>query len=604
MNTTTDTIAPSAIPSGLPRLSVRKGYLPVEGVELDTFKFPDGVRSMGEVDCELPPPSIIEDIDWNIEPATEAPEYVSILTGGDNVNESMRVPLDLPIVGLRTQGQNATIVYTPNADRRLVVRIKSLLTDSQYKVDLLPVTTEVMAVIKRHQARAASRVTESLTEAATTFAAWVRVAMRQGAIDMHLECRSEGQGAVLMRVHGELEPIATGVDGETVLNAIKAAYETLAADKTNSDGTFTDSKSVNCMIDSKLGIPGLQLRFTTQRGLFGPKCSIRLLRTSVDAPIMDYAEMGFAPSQVILLDRGARLESGLILFCGVTGSGKTTVERRFMAFHPLVGTGALYQVADPIEYAIAGVHQIPVQRDITQAAGGHIKDEYASSIESLLRMDPDLISIGEVRDTISARAAASVAKSGHVVMGTLHADGLSGVINRLTDPHLGLSREELTASSMLALIQYQALIPLLCKHCKIPLDKYKVEPEKPDDIHLGNMVKALQDPIKVPIDGMYVRNYEGCKYCNHRGLGGLTIVSEMMIPDDHFLGLAQKGLDRDAWMDYRLRYSDRDLTSGAQDGKSVAEHTIFKIFSGDIDPRVLSRFLRDADRYEHIGAAK
>ncbi len=549
---------------------------------------------------DLPPPATVGDLNWSREPMATTPEYVAILTGGDNVNESMRVPLDLPIVGVRTQAQNALVLYTPEANRRLVVRIRNLLADAHFKPELQPVTTEVMEAIKRHQARAASRTTEALTEAAQQFAAWVRVAMRQGAIDMHLECRSEGQGAVLMRVHGELEPIATGIESYTVLTTIKAAYETLAADKTNSDGTFTDSKSVNCMIDTKLGIPGLQLRFTTQRGLFGPKASIRLLRTSVDTPIMDYAEMGFAPSQVTLLDRAARLESGLILFCGVTGSGKTTVERRFMAFHPLVGSGALYQVADPIEYAIPGVHQIPVQRDITQAGGGHTKDEYASTIESLLRMDPDLISIGEVRDTISARAAASVAKSGHVVMGTLHADGLAGVVNRLTDPHLGLTREELTTSSMLALLQYQALVPTLCINCKIPLNKYEVDKENPDDRHLVNMVKALHDPIKIPLDQLHVRNLKGCKFCNHRGQSGLTIVSEMMIPDDYFLAYSQKGMDRDAWHDHRLRYSDRDLTSGNQDGKTVAEHAIYKIFTGLLDPRVLSRFVRDADRFEHL----
>jgi type II secretory ATPase GspE/PulE/Tfp pilus assembly ATPase PilB-like protein len=260
----------------------------------------------------------------------------------------------------------------------------------------------------------------------------------------------------------------------------------------------------------------------------------------------------------------------------------------------------LYQVADPIEYAIPGVHQIPVQRDITQASGGHTKDEYASTIESLLRMDPDLISIGEVRDTISARAAASVAKSGHVVMGTLHADGLAGVVNRLTDPHLGLTREELTTSSMLALLQYQALVPTLCINCKIPLNKYEVDKENPDDRHLVNMVKALHDPIKIPLDQLHVRNLKGCKFCNHRGQSGLTIVSEMMIPDDYFLAYSQKGMDRDAWHDHRLRYSDRDLTSGNQDGKTVAEHAIYKIFTGLLDPRVLSRFVRDADRFEHL----
>ena len=76
----------------------------------------------------------------------------------------------------------------------------------------------------------------------------------------------------------------------------------------------------------------------------------------------------------------------------------------------------------------------------------------------------------------------------------------------------------------------------------------------------------------------------------------------MMIPDEDFLARSQKGDDRDAWANYRLNYSDRDLTSGHQAGKTVAEHTILKIFRGQVDPRVLARFLRDADSYVPVGA--
>ncbi len=185
---------------------------------------PGGDSNPKDSGIALPPPSSTDNIDWEVEPKASPPDYVSILTGMNNVNESMRVPLDLPIVGVRTLAQNALVLYTAQANRRLVVRIRNLLVDAQFKVGLQLLTPEAMEIVKRHQVRAAAHSTESLTEAATQFAAWVRAAMRQGAIDMHLECRSEEQGSVLMRVHGELEPIVTGIDSETVLTCIKAAY--------------------------------------------------------------------------------------------------------------------------------------------------------------------------------------------------------------------------------------------------------------------------------------------------------------------------------------------------------------------------------------------
>jgi type II secretory ATPase GspE/PulE/Tfp pilus assembly ATPase PilB-like protein len=187
-------------------------------------------------------------------------------------------------------------------------------------------------------------------------------------------------------------------------------------------------------------------------------------------------------------------------------------------------------------------------------------------------------------------------------MGTLHADGLSGVINRLSDPHLSLTRSELTTSSMLALIQYQALVAVLCDQCKMPLNQVKIDLDESESRHLHDMVQALSGPIAVPIDHLHVRNPEGCKKCQHRGHSGLTIVSEMMIPDEKFLAFSQRGEDREAWKNYRYEYSDRDLTSGKQAGKTVAEHAILKIVQGQVDPRVLSRFLRDPERYERVGA--
>lgn len=155
---------------------------------------------------------------------------------------------------------------------------------------------------------------------------------------------------------------------------------------------------------------------------------------------MSFAEMGFAPSHVEMFERAQRLDAGAIGQMGVTGSGKTTAAKTFIETHPKYGSAAMYQVADPIEYPISQMHQIYVQRNLMTLNETGKKDPYSEVIEALLRNDPDLVDVGEVRDVLSARAMANIAKSGHLSMFTLHVDSVAGAINRLTDPKVGLTR--------------------------------------------------------------------------------------------------------------------------------------------------------------------
>ena len=479
----------------------------------------------------------------------------------------------------------------------------------------IPCSTETLIVTEQvlTEARKAAEVRKSNSsssvssryEAVEQFREWVQIAARYKATDLHMEILAGGRGQVMVRVDGELEALEGTQGGLTdtqVHQAMKAAYETLADRHSNSDGTFSDAKGISCMISTSLGIPNLRLRFTSQRCFFGPTAVMRLLTTDVSKEPMSFEAMGFAPSHIDLFEKAQRMDQGIILQCGVTGSGKTTTAKTLIETHPKNGRAAIYQIADPVEYIVKGTRQIPVQRDILTLAEAGKKDSYSEVVENMLRQDLDIADLGEIRDVISARALANVCKSGHLALGTLHVGRLSGILSRLSDPKIGLDRAELTNGSLPSLLCYQALVPILCKECRLDADSAKAQllavGEDREAAYLGRIVRSMQ---KLPLnaDAVRFKNMEGCEVCLGRGTSGLTIVSEMMIPDDDWLDMSADGKDRNAWKAYQRNYSDRNLTSANMHGKSVVEHTMYKSQLGLVDPRQIERF--DAlDTYEVI----
>lgn len=471
-----------------------------------------------------------------------------------------------------------------------------------------PVSAEVMREL-RVSAEGRSRAANSDTvrsESVELLKRWVMQAKEIGATDIHCSIGAGNRGFVHVRVDGLLEQLPDSLSGltdSTVLSVIKTAYETMADRNSNSDGSFSDRETRSCMIESGLGVSNLRLRFTSQRGFFGPKAVMRLLTTAVDNAPMPFEAMGFAPSHLVLFEKAQRLASGIILQTGVTGSGKTTAAKTFLETHPRNGQWAISQVADPVEYVLKGVHQINVQRSLITLSEEGKKDPYSEVIESLMRMDPDVVDVGEIRDVISARAAANVAKTGHLVLGTLHTDTLEGIIARLTDPKIGLSREELTASRMLRLLTYQALLPVLCKHCCMDataMCDFHTRSGHDKEARYVQFVARHFAGLDQDPDRLRYRNPQGCSHCRNRGTVGLTIVAEMlMADDDQWLDLCAAGKDRAAWRYYRETYSDGNLSSGNMDGKTTMEHGIFKALSGEIDPTHIETF-GSFDRYQPV----
>lgn len=527
---------------------------------------------------------------------------------GHTASGGFHVPVDRQdlVMAIKLSASRVALCYDPAhlpvvKDYFAPMRNETTVRGWVMEPTMVRVQSKVLAMVRqaaqsKHTRSGPDSGTGSKTSAAEILREWVSTAHALRATDMHLRILDGGRGEVLVRVDGELEPLEqsrAGLSSRDVQMIMETAYA-MADRHSNNLGTFSDSKSLACMIDSKLHIPNLRLRFGSQRGFFGPKAVLRLLPTEIDAAPLSFADMGFAPSQIELLESVQRTSRGIFLQCGVTGSGKTTAAKTFIETHPRNGCAAFYQVADPIEYLLRGTHQIYVQRDLLTLHDPGKKSPYAEVMESLLRMDPDYVDGGEIRDAVSARGVISVAKSGHFAMGTLHTDSVAGIVNRLCDPSLGLSRSELTAGSILAALSYQALLPKLCPHCALDTQaacqQLHTLGRADQAQHIARVVHTLEHHFGIAGVPLRFKNVEGCAQCRQRGTKGLTIAAEMMRPDDEWLDLTGEGKDRAAWRHYREAYSNLDLTSPNMHGKTVLEHALYKAIHGWIDPRQLEVF--------------
>jgi general secretion pathway protein E len=547
-----------------------------------------------------------------IERHEQVPQHHGVLTSGDT-RSIIRIPkhLEYALAVIEIGAKRVAILYDPEAPSKeiadLLKDLRNKLTVEGYQIDRGEMACRP-AVIKMvvDEYRAALELDSDDGSAVHSRARelWERIvelAARAGATDIHAQL-VKAKGHVKIRVHGELEPLPDGQSGVYSAKLLEAAFgwgfTNGAESDSNSDSLYHAKSNLYAMIKPR-AIDGKQvgLRYQSIVGGYGPKVVCRLLNTDTDAPTRTYDELGYSPSHIALLLEAARTPSGMILFAGVTGSGKTTSQKTFIETHPGNGTSAFYSIEDPIEYPLRGVHQIPLQRDLLDKVGSAAK--YAEVIAGLMRADPDGVLLGEIRDAASAMAAQQIVQTGHMASATVHAHLVTGILPRLTDDEIGMSRQVITNPNMLSLLAYQALVPVLCPHCRINgtdnselthVRHGSVESAtsgKPDA--LNYIFKNLEKRFNLGRELFNFRRHGGCGRCNQRGTIDLTVVAEMTIPDRTWLTLIREDRDYDALTHYRAS-SDGRFDSDDMTGKTVFEHTLFKAMMGNVDPRECERF--------------
>lgn len=251
----------------------------------------------------------------------------------------------------------------------------------------------------------------------------------------------------------------------------------------------------------------IDIRVSTLPTAFGESIVMRILdRTRVE---LDFTKLGLDDETQASLRRLMALPNGIVLVTGPTGSGKTTTLYTALKIlnRPEV---KLFTVEDPIEYQLSGINQVQVQPQIGL--------DFPAALRSILRQDPDIVMIGEIRDLETARIAIQAALTGHLVFSTLHTNSAIAAIARLID--IGLERYLL--ASTISGVMAQRLVRKLCQGCS--------RPHSDNDRMHGKLKMALSGGPA--IDFSNSREPIGCEACAGAGYSGRTTISELLVIDD------------------------------------------------------------------------
>ena len=319
-------------------------------------------------------------------------------------------------------------------------------------------------------------------------------AYEQRASDIHLEPRAE-DAVIRFRIDGILHDIETVpylVHGAITSRVKVMAGMNIAERRKPQDGRIKTLRAER----------EVELRVSSMATAFGEKIVIRVFDPTV--LLADIQELGLAAGERELYERWITSPNGLVLVTGPTGSGKTT--SLYSTLRYLAGPEInITTVEDPIELVDPRFCQVQVNPQIDVS--------FASALRTILRQDPDVIMVGEIRDRETAQMAVQAALTGHLVFSTVHTRNAAGAVTRLVE----LGVEPFLLSSVLRGVMAQRLIRRICERCAV------------EGTLNADQVQALG--LKVPVErreSLKVRWGEGCVECRHTGLYGRTGVFEML----------------------------------------------------------------------------
>jgi type II secretory ATPase GspE/PulE/Tfp pilus assembly ATPase PilB-like protein len=326
-------------------------------------------------------------------------------------------------------------------------------------------------------------------------------AVKDNATDIHIE-PYEDELKVRYRVDGILYDIAIPQDIKYFKSAIVSRIKVMASLDIAEHRLPQDGR-----VKIKVGGEDMDLRISVLPTQFGESVDIRILSSSM---LYSLENLGLLASDLEILEKLIKKPHGIIFVTGPTGSGKTTT--LYACLSKLNKKDSkIITIEDPIEYQIKGITQIQVHPRIGLS--------FAAGLRSMLRHDPDIMMVGEVRDFETAEITIRVALTGHLVFSTLHTNDASGGITRLLD--MGIE-PFLVASSVECFIA-QRLVRLICPGCKV-----KVMPDKEILREFG---------IENNIDKLEIYEGKGCESCKFTGYKSRTAIYEFLVMNEEVRNL-------------------------------------------------------------------
>ncbi|MEK7185609.1 MAG: GspE/PulE family protein [Patescibacteria group bacterium] len=387
---------------------------------------------------------------------------------------------------------------------------------------------------------AASIVVPGVARALDTL---IESALKKGASDIHIE-RREGASFVRFRVDGLLREVDS--PAPALHDSLIARLKVLARLRTDihtlpQDGRYT-FRYAGLLADIRLSI---------MPTYWGEKAVMRLLtKPSGRRKLYD---LGFSSADCVLIERAIGQPDGLILITGPTGSGKTTTLYEILEMVAEKDISVV-SLEDPIEYALGKVTQIPVHH--------RHNFTFSTALRALLRQDPDVVMVGEIRDAETAELAASAALTGHLVLSTLHTMDAPRTIVRLIT--MGVPSFVLAPS--LSVVVSQRLVRKVCSVCA-----------KPSPIP-NWCLKAAELKLKKPIGLEKEMRGTGCEACGKTGFRGRSVVYEIVFVDDELRELIRSSAGYDALKNYFEKIGWRSLLGCGVDAVAGGVTTFEELF--------------------------
>ncbi len=353
-------------------------------------------------------------------------------------------------------------------------------------------------------------------------------ALGQGASDIHFEPK-ENEFEIRYRIDGVLQKR---------LSLPRSRFDAVASRLKLIAGM--DIAERRLPQDGRIGtrISGIELdiRVSCLPGLWGESIVMRLLMK--EQKTLSFENIGMAPDHLELFAKLANEPHGIILVTGPTGSGKSTTLKATLD-HIKDGKRKIITVEDPVEYQIEGVTQVQTKSDIGYS--------FARALRSILRQDPDVIMIGEIRDLETAQIAVQASLTGHMVFSTLHTNDALGAYSRLTD----MGVEPFLVSSSVRLVMAQRLVRRLCPHCK--------KPQEP-----SALIKMKCEDLKRRFEGLLADEPQwhvatGCKQCQGTGYRGRLGIYEVAPMTDDVADLVMRQRPTHELMQAARQHHFRDL---------------------------------------------